>query len=177
MIFDRERDKILELIANNDLENQDKILNFINDIPVEFLIIIQKGIEEYNKYIENKDKNKKKKIFCGEYNVDNKYLYSFEIDNDILYVCRSSFKYGVYFRDFELRLGKYSPFEKIQNIGGISIDYNVETQPYLYLKDYTDINYEIRNGFFGRVLCSKKNDGSRKKLVREKNIRKDKNDI
>ena len=56
MIFSNNYDKILWLILKNDNINRERILEFIENIPSDFLIKLQNTIKEYEEYKLNKSK-------------------------------------------------------------------------------------------------------------------------
>ena len=82
MIFSNNYDKILWLILKNDKINRERILEFIENIPLEFLENIKDSIREYEEYKLDNCFSKKKKNFYGEYYIGCKYLYHFNIDKD-----------------------------------------------------------------------------------------------
>ena len=54
MIFNNNYDRILWLILKNDNISRERILEFIENIPSDFLIKLQNTIKEYEEYKLNK---------------------------------------------------------------------------------------------------------------------------
>lgn len=79
MIFDKKIDSSLWMIVHADMDNNDRIIDFIKKIPEELRVQI---IDKLNILKTYSDDDKKKMSFlCGEYETSNKLLYWFEIDS------------------------------------------------------------------------------------------------
>lgn len=157
-------DRALWLILKNDKKNRKRILEFIRTIPNQFIMDIQKSIDEYNKYkinnigIDEDDVNKR--TFSGEIYTKDGYFYSYQIDTykDMLFIGRSIYENGAYYNDFRLSLSSVdSNVNNLsnQNIGGIlssslfeerfSIDYSLFSSKIgiLMLKFINNNNYRL----------------------------------
>ena len=103
MIFDLNYDKTLWLMMSVNKNNREKIVKFIDSMPNELLIKLRSGLKEYNnsKFYGNGNK----KIY-GEINNGEEYLYHFNLDTETgeLTLGRSMYQYGVYFKDFEIKI-------------------------------------------------------------------------
>lgn len=208
MIFDREFDESLWLIVKNDRKNRMKVLEFIKSIPYEFILKIQNVLIEYNVYkLENEGvpfSDRKYRCFNGGLYVSNGDLYSFNVDiqNDSLFISRSTRRYARQFSDFSILLSSYKEDVnnyETQEIGKIFYDFHDK------VSSPNDISFEMGDSIvyssvkvpFGNLLFSNTNNGIIKfcgldrdsipadynlecvenKLVRRRSFGKEKNDI
>ena len=98
MIFDEEFDQSLWCIIKGDKKNRNKIVNFIKELPQEFIEMIRNGIEEYRKIEDPFESDEE--IF-GEYETQNNVIYHF----DIIRPCMNNY----------LRLSKFILNEKLDD--------------------------------------------------------------
>ena len=184
MIFNNNYDKILWLILKYDKSNRERILDFIENIPCEFLIKIQKVIKEYVEYKLDNSVDKKNN-FYGEYYDESKYLYHFNIDKDCdtLFVGRHILKYGRMFNDFGLLLTDGIDVKNMNEvceyvIGKVSFDYDIINDGMrVFQGEYTSIDYKLLDVILGYVMIISNQDRvmfkDMKKIVSIDNIPKD----
>ena len=177
MIFNNNYDRILWLILKNDNINRERILEFIENIPSDFLIKLQNTIKEYEEYKLNKSIYKKNKYFCGEIYDGSDYLYHFSIDNDTdsLFVGRNTFKYGKMFNDFGLLLTNGIDVRNMNDfceymIGKISYNYNIINDGIKTIQGgFSKIDYKLIDVLIGNIMVisddKKKMFGDRMKFV------------
>lgn len=110
MLFDKNFDKSLWLLIKGDRRNRGKIVDFVKSLSSEFILMIQEGLLEYEKY---KKRNEEIPLNDREYECfDNQIynglgeLYSFNIDpkKDILSITKSIYILGSYYRNFSIKL-------------------------------------------------------------------------
>lgn len=184
MIFNNNYDKILWLILKYDKSNRERILDFIENIPCEFLIKIQNVIKEYVEYKSDSSVYKKNN-FYGEYYDESKYLYHFNIDKDCdtLFVGRHILKYGRMFNDFGLLLTDGIDVKNMNEvceyvIGKVSFDYDIINDGMrVFQGEYTSIDYKLLDVILGYVMIISNQDRvmfkDMKKIVSIDNIPKD----
>jgi len=98
MIFDEKFDQSLWCIIKGDKKNRNKIVNFIKELPQEFIEMVRDGIEKYRKI---EDPFESKEEISGEYETQNNVIYHF----DIIRFCMVNY----------LRLSKFILNEKIDD--------------------------------------------------------------
>ena len=145
MIFGKDYDKSLYLILKNNIRNKELMNDFLGLIPYEFIIKIKNDIVCYeNSEIINK--NSRLNNFNSEVYTSDGYLYSYYIDTDsgLLSISRSVYQYGVYYKEFELKLFKCENIDNysVKNIGSISYWFNNNGNSYTV--DYSVNEYEFK---------------------------------
>lgn len=185
MVFNDNYDKILWLILKYDNSNRERILEFIENIPCEFLIKIQNVIKEYVEYKLDNSVDKEKKNFYGEYCDGCNKIYHFCIDNDCdtLFVGKYMIKYGKMFSDFGLLLTNGIDIKNINEIceymiGKLTFDYDVINDGMKTVRGkYTSIDYKLLDFLLGYVMIISNQDRvmfkDMKKIVSIDNIPKD----
>ena len=165
MIFSNNYDKILWLILKNDKINGDRVLEFIENIPLEFLDRIQDSIREYEEYKLDNSIDRKK-YFCGEYYDGSKYLYHFSIDMDCdtLFVGRHTNRYGKMFNDFGLLLTNGIDIKNMNEIceymiGKVSFDYDIVNDGVKTIQGkYTSVDYKILDVILTNIMIISNQD-------------------
>ena len=161
MLFDKNFDKTLWLLIKDDRRNREKIVDFIKSIPNEFMLMIQEGLFEYEKYkIENKDiplNEREYKCFNNQMYTNYGELFSFNIDSkkDILSITKSIYIMGAYYRNFSIELKNLTDDKGKSRIGNIgNVYYSIDG-----IGNVRKINYDIMNIGATNLLVSYSNNG------------------
>lgn len=143
--FGNDYDCVLFKILNNDKKNEKIIRDFLENIPSEFLRVVQRELDN----LGNKE-------YHFEYLGNDENIYTCKIgDDDILCVSRLSKQLGVYFTDIILELNSYNQIDWLslyssQFLGSVKYDYNnVDGR---YTLDCNCINYSLVRTSFGNYI-------------------------
>lgn len=161
MIFDKNFDRTLWLLIKSDRRNRGKIVDFIKSIPYEFILMIQEGLVEYEKYkLENNEINfddREYRSFNNQiYNgVGELYSYNIDTKKDVLSISKSIYIMGAYYRNFNI---------KLKNLSDIKDEFMMDDIGNLYypvdgVGNLRKINYNIINTGMVNVLMSYSNNG------------------
>ena len=159
MILDNNFDKSLWIMIKGDRKNRKRIVDFIKSIPYEFILMIQEGLTEYEKYkIENEGipiNDREYECFDNQMYNNIGELYSFNIDTkmDILTITKSIYILGSYYRNFNIKLININNDNKsmIRDIG--SLCYPIDG-----VRNMQKINYSIEDIGLTNILISSNND-------------------
>jgi len=165
MIFNKKIDKRIWLMLVADKQNNDNIIQFITNIPEELKNKILDKLEIFVEYKKTGVKNFS--YLCGECDIDNRLLYSFEIDPyfeeiEMGYMeCHN----GIYRDVFKMTLYLGDNFENIRKIrksyiGKIQYNINVENIDGLFnLVNSSENEYNLIETSLGCMVLYSKDNG------------------
>ena len=159
MIFNKKIDNGISLMLSSGTDNSDSIMQFITNMPEG---LKKKILEKLNIYEEYKKTGIKNFSFlCGEYDIDNRMLYTFEIDPYTEEIEMGYMEcYGGIYKDvFKMTLYLGDNIEDIKNfrkkyIGSVQENISCLYKYYLYKTPISDIvmyskenNRSVKNHF------------------------------
>ena len=160
MLFDNNFDKTLWLLIKSDRRNRGKIIDFVKSIPDEFILMIQEGLVEYEKYKLENDcisfDDREYRCFDNQMYNSMGELYSFNIDTkkDILSITKSIYILGAYYRNFNIKLKNLSNINDKSNMKDIgNMCYAIDG-----VGNLRKISYDIMNIGLTNVLISSSNN-------------------
>lgn len=158
MIIDERIDKVLWLMLVSDYENRDSIVNCVSNIPYGLKKQIINGLDKLGEYKKTGIKNFT--FLCGEYHINNMFLYNFDIntdDNEINIelmvsdgnIYRDVFKINLYLGN---NLENRKLFKK-NRIG--KIEYNIDTRiddGVMKVVSFSKCEYSLTKTLLGDII-------------------------